>query len=102
MSSGTSIRSSYEASSRAAAWTGTTGATSLPGCRSEFYTTLALASQLTISWQDVDPEHPEHLPDQMKLPPIRESMAFDKEARELDKEQPSQEPSKTGKGCTYL
>ncbi|EJT45399.1 hypothetical protein A1Q1_06162 [Trichosporon asahii var. asahii CBS 2479] len=53
------------------------------------------------NWQDVDPKHPEHLPDQMKLPPIRESDAFDKEARELDKEQPPQE-TKTGKGCTYL
>lgn len=37
----------------------------------------------------------------MKLPPIRESDAFDKEARELDKEHPPQE-TKTGKGCTYL
>lgn len=37
----------------------------------------------------------------MKLPPIRESIVFDKEARELNKELPPQE-TKTGKGCTYL
>lgn len=72
-------------------------------CRSECKDFLDVSSKLTISWQDVDPEHPEHLPDQMKLPPIRESsLAFNKEARELSKEQPPQEPTKTSKGCTYL
>lgn len=79
-----------------------TGVTSLPVCRSESRIAIpSSALRLTISWQDVDPKHPEHLPDQMKLPPIRESIIFDKEACELDKEQPPQE-TKTSKGCTYL
>lgn len=58
---------------------------------------------LTTSWQDVDPEHPERLPDQMKLPPIRGSVQeFDKEAKELSKEWPAEELAKTGKGCQFL